>query len=401
MSGVTRTARVEALDILRGIALLGMILVHFNDRATDATSRLAGAYQQAVILFFDERFWAMFGILFGAGFAVQLRRAEARGGAFAPVYLRRLLALAGFGVIAHAVFGYNVLLGYAVWGVPLLLVRRWSTRALVIALVVSAASGSIYTMARASVRVAAVGEANYRAEREALATANRTFSETNRAAQDAEDYSTVFRARLRHMAWFYRQPYSFLPMNTLTLFLIGVIALRLGLFDRPEAHRRLLLAIAAFGVASWAADHWLLRGSPPDPSRPLLLDLGWMQITRGFGLIREMWLALAYIAGVLLLVAQNRVWLRRLRAFGWSGRMALTNYMLQIALLDLVFSRYLGHLQLSPLQALAGGLMLFAAGAVLSGWWLARYHFGPLEWLWRSITYNHRQPWRQREVRTV
>src|SRR6476660_1070070 len=73
--------RIEVLDVLRGIALLGMFLVHFNDHATasDGGSGLTAAYQRGVILFFAERFWAMFAILFGVGFAVHLRRAEARG----------------------------------------------------------------------------------------------------------------------------------------------------------------------------------------------------------------------------------------------------------------------------------------------------------------------------------
>ena len=57
-------------------------------------------------------------------------------------------------------------------------------------------------------------------------------------------------ARLRHMAWFYAQPFSFLPVNTLTLFLIGVIGLRAGLFDRPAEHERLIVLLAAFGVGS-------------------------------------------------------------------------------------------------------------------------------------------------------
>ncbi len=141
--------RIAALDVLRGIALLGMFLVHFHMFASGPGSwpRLSSAYDWVVTNLFEERFWTMFGILFGAGFAVQLRRAEARGASFAAMYLRRIAALAAFGFIAHAIFGFNVLLGYAAWGVPLLLIRRWSIRALIIALVLSAMSGAIYSIA--------------------------------------------------------------------------------------------------------------------------------------------------------------------------------------------------------------------------------------------------------------
>jgi uncharacterized protein len=388
--------RIGVLDILRGIALLGMFLVHFNDNSVggDAASGLSTTYQRVVTLFFEERFWTMFGILFGVGFAVQLRRAEARGAAFPAMYLRRLLALAGFGLIAHGVFGYNVLLGYAAWGLPLLLVRRWSLKALVVALVISATSWSVYRVAQAGSGVARVGEAAYLARQRAAFTEVQSFNKENRAAQAAPDYPTVFRARLAHMAWFYRQPFSFLPVNTLTLFLLGVIGFRIGLFEAPERHRGLIAALMVFGAASWAAETWLLSGIPHPPESPLVRGLAIYQLTGGLGLIRGMWLAFVYIGAVLLLVARNRAWLRWLAPFGWGGRMALTTYMVQVAILDLTFSNYALHLRLTPLQGLGAGLALFAVSVLLSRWWLARFRFGPLEWLWRSATYGRLQPWR-------
>src|ERR1041385_1546959 len=107
--------RIGVLDILRGIALLGMFLVHFNDNSVggDAASGLSATYQRVVTLFFEERFWTMFGILFGVGFAVQLRRAEARGAAFPAMYLRRLLALPGVGLVGHGGVGGTGLCGGA------------------------------------------------------------------------------------------------------------------------------------------------------------------------------------------------------------------------------------------------------------------------------------------------
>ena len=96
-AGAASTDRIGSLDVLRGIALLGMFLVHFNDQSVPGAdpAGLANLYQKTVALFFEERFWTMFGILFGAGFAVQLRRAEARGSRFAPIYLRRLASVLG------------------------------------------------------------------------------------------------------------------------------------------------------------------------------------------------------------------------------------------------------------------------------------------------------------------
>jgi uncharacterized protein len=74
--------------------------------------------------------------------------------------------------------------------------------------------------------------------------------------------------------------------------------------------------------------------------------------------------------------------------------MALTNYMIQIAILDLAFSKYALGLSVTPLVGLLAALALFLADAMLSRWWLTRFRYGPLEWLWRSITVGRWQPWR-------
>jgi len=84
--------------------------------------------------------------------------------------------------------------------------------------------------------------------------------------------------------------------------------------------------------------------------------------------------------------------LRWLAPFAWTGRLALTMYMLQIAVLDLAFSNSAFGLHVSPFGGLAAGLLLFATGAVLARWWMARHRFGPLEWVWRSATYGRLQP---------
>src|SRR5262245_33073036 len=97
-------ARLHVLDVLRGIALIGMFLVHFSGN-THGGGRADSVYQQIVSMFFEDRFWTMFGILFGVGFAIQFSRADARGERYLPKYARRMAALAVFGCIAHGIFG--------------------------------------------------------------------------------------------------------------------------------------------------------------------------------------------------------------------------------------------------------------------------------------------------------
>jgi uncharacterized protein len=383
--------RLHVLDVLRGIALLGMFLVHFSYYSSGG-GWLDQAYEKVVVLFFEERFWAMFGILFGVGFAIQFRRADAQGSTFLPKYLRRMAMLAVFGFVAHGVFGYNVLLGYAAWGLVLPAVRKWSTTMLVCALVLSAASAELYFLARASYSVTVHGEEATRAELRRIAAENRAFVTANEAAQQSTDFRTVLAARLQRMPWFYAQWYSFLPVNTFTLFLLGVIGLRLGLFDRPDRHRRVITGLMVFGAAAWAFATWMPQRAPVEGA-PLLREMLLSQLTSGFGLIRGMWLAFTYIGVVLLLVAHDPAWLRRFAVFGWPGRTALTSYMSQIVVLDLTFDKYAIGASVTPLGGLAAGLLLFLANVLFSRWWLRDHPYGPLEWLWRSATYARWQPW--------
>ena len=121
-------SRLHALDILRGLALFGMILVHFHQRMRLEVTGLEDLIGWGVWVLVEQKAWGVFAFLFGVGFAILLRRLEARGQPVVPIYLRRLAALAVFGMIAQVGFGFSILFEYACWGVVLLVVRRWPTR---------------------------------------------------------------------------------------------------------------------------------------------------------------------------------------------------------------------------------------------------------------------------------
>jgi len=270
----------------------------------------------------------------------------------------------------------------------LLLVRRWSVRKLVIAAVACAVSWNVYAIAKATYLVATKGEQGARATLDATRTQNQAHYEAFEKTKDATSYRTVFAARVDHMTWFYAQPFSFLPVNSFMLFLLGFIALRLGLFDEPERHRRLIVTLAVAGTALWAVQAFVFPSLPVHETGPIVRAVALNRLQYGFGLVRDMWLSFLYIGVVLLLVARDRDWLRRLAPFAWTGRMALTNYMIQVALLDLTFSKYGLGLQVTPLVGLTMAVALFAVDAMFSRWWLARFRYGPFEWLWRSATYG-------------
>jgi len=115
----------------------------------------------------------------------------------------------------------------------------------------------------------------------------------------------------------------------------------------------------------------------------------------GTSLVGSLLMALGYLAWILRGL-QSPVWARCLHWLAPAGRMALTNYLLQSIVCTLIFYGYgLGYFeQLARAWQIPFVLALFAVQVLLSRWWLARFRFGPAEWLWRTLTYLRVQPMR-------
>jgi uncharacterized protein len=107
-------------------------------------------------------------------------------------------------------------------------------------------------------------------------------------------------------------------------------------------------------------------------------------------------LALGYAAGLTVL-AQRADWRRRLMPMAAAGRMALSNYLMQSLVCTFIFYGYgLGLFgQIGAAAGLLLTIVIYAIQLPLSVWWLRRFRFGPAEWLWRTLTYGRRQPFRQ------
>jgi len=373
-------SRLHALDILRGLALFGMILVHFHQRMRIEVGGLEDLIGWAVWVLVEQKAWGVFAFLFGVGFAILLRRLEARGQPVLSIYLRRLAALAGFGLIAQVGFGFSILLEYACWGVALLLLRRWPTRLLLLIAVLAAAARPVHDELAAlhtwhsGVALAPPGAA-------ALARA------VAEAAQQSH-YSVLLHARWAlFLGTLPHTVRDFLPDVNLALFIIGLLAVRHGVLDDPRRHTRLIAGWMVGGLTAWAIG-WLVLYNVPELSIPGVRN----PIAYGFGLVQDQWLCLTYVGAVVLLLTYRSEWTSRLAPVGLAGRMALTNYLIQAAVLDALASGYGFGLRIRPLFYLPAALALFGLETAVSSAWLARYRYGPLEWLWRSITYARLQP---------
>lgn len=388
-------SRLGAVDVLRGFALLGMILVHVRERSREATGVL-DLIGWAVYLLVESKSWATFAFLFGVGFALQLRSSARSERPFIAVYLRRLAALAVFGIAAEVLFGYHVLFSYAVCGLALLALHRWPTRRLLVAaVVVSMSFGASQVGAWAYTRSVKGPEAAATAIKVRLQESRRRVEALD-AAQKQPDYTALVAARGRHFWWKLTGPgqrrwIMWVTDVSLTLFILGLLAVRAGIIDDPSSHRRVIHGWMMFGAGSWLMT-WLVLDWLPTAYAPSFIAV---HVNHGLWLIREQWLAFTYVGAVLLLMAGNPVWMQRLSWMASVGRMPLTNYFVQIAAIDILTSAYGFGLAFHPALVPVVTLAIFLAEVALSRAWLARFSRGPLEWAWQSIASAARQPLRR------
>ena len=328
-----------------------MIVVHFHQRMEIPSKGIEDLVGWVIWMGLETKSWATFAFLFGAGFAILMRRIEARGLNVVPLFLRRMLALAMFGIVVELLTGFSILLEYAFWGVPLLFVRNWSTRALLILAFLSAIALSAYSTVSPYKR-----SPNYAALQ---------------AAESTGSFAEAVKERAAAMKWQWTRLRILVPGSSFVLFILGLLSIRHGVFADPKAKKRLILAAMTFGLASWSLAWFVLPKLP------------W---SNGFGIINDQWLALTYIGAITLLLAYRPVWKERLRAFAITGRMALTNYVLQAAILSWLASGYGMGLKIRPYYVIPASGVLFLILVLISTFWLTRYSYGPLERVWKSFT---------------
>ena len=394
---VRPTERLRLLDAMRGFALLGILFVNLTwftgfavlspeERVALGTESIDAIVYWLINVLVDSKFWTLFALLFGVGIAIQSERAQQRGVAFAPLFVRRMLILLLIG-LAHAVFIWfgDIVSLYAFVGLGLLLFLRCDERRLLgwgLALVLSpiAVSGAWLAVHLATVDPAAPAVNPGHGPAEMLA---RFSAGTYLQALDANWQFLVER-------WV-RAVYTSRFLSLLGIFLLGFYVGRRGVFHAPERHGRLLRRVAVCGllIGIPANVYIVLAGVP---LRPPSVE-GWL--VASVAAIGHLALALAYAS--LFTMAWSRPLVRRmLSPLAFAGRLSLTNYVLQSVVGVAFFYGYgLGWWgRFGITWGLVFLVALFGFQVLLSAWWLRHFAFGPLEWVWRCLTYGRRLPLR-------
>ena len=385
--------RLDLLDALRGFALAGVLLANLvafslyaflpsEGMAALPTAGVDRLLDPALSALISGKFFTLFSLMFGVGFAMQMQRTSGDP-ARRRRYVRRLAVLLAIGLVHATLFWWgDVLRYYAVVGLLLLPLHRWPGRRLVtigaLLIVVQPLLAQLFP--EAGLALATKEQAN--------AAALTAFS--------SSDWQTMLRGNSVFAGWWLAAHWG-IVLSIAGCMLIGAALGRSGVLRDPETHarfwRRLLFALPAGLALAFAlvlSDYGRLPwpdGWQQSDSAQVLLRM----LNRAAGVI----LGLGYMAGFVLLFGGP--WRRALQPLAPVGRMALSNYLAQtLVCIGLFYGIALG---LGPRYGLLGvvvvWLLVFAAQMVFSQAWLARFRFGPAEWLWRTATYGRRQPMRR------
>ena len=373
--------RIDAIDALRGVALFGVLAMNlvmgfrvsiFEQflTAKSSGSELDRVVETILILGIDLKAFALFSLLFGIGLAIQFERLAANPRR-AQLMVRRLAVLLAIGLIHLCLIWHgDILTEYALAGLivlPLLWAPRWLLACGALAFL------TLYLLMQAYPPYGLFPDTSTLAR--AVAEEHRIYA--------TGGYADVLALRLREMPYIFSL-HAFIFPRTIGLFLLGAYAWRSGILRKP--HQGLMSVIAAAGIVSGATSTtlgFLKNPTFADPSGTILLALGYAGAIIG----------LANLASGKTLL-------------GWAvplGRMAFTNYLMQSLIFSSIFYGYgLGLFgRLGGASTLAVGIAVYVAQVLFSKWWLGRYRYGPLEWLWRTLMYGAAQPMSLLKVEAV
>ncbi len=390
--------RINEIDIVRGIALFGILIVNMSffkipvmmDRMPSSFSPgLDQVVAWLIQLLFTGKFYAIFSFLFGLGFYIFMERTLDKGLELVPLYRRRLMVLLAIGAIhLFLIWSGDILFTYALTGFLLLAfrrkneqqVKRWIIGLFIATLVLQGLFGFVQGFGEVM-----AGENYGQMMDEMISAAVLVYS--------TGSYLELLAFRLiNEVPYIIISLFVWIPA-VLAFFLCGLYAGRKGIFKDLKGNRPLFVKICAVGfpVGALFLFLYILFETALLPvgtaARPALLMMT--------NYLASLFIFPAYVSLVLLSLQTDRC--RRILApVAAAGRMALTNYLTQTLILITLFYGFGFGLffRVSLAQGLLITIVLYLIQVVWSNIWFKKFKYGPLEWLWRGLTYKKFEPLR-------
>ncbi|MFD2804219.1 DUF418 domain-containing protein [Litchfieldia salsa] len=387
---ISKSERIQGVDIIRGFAIFGIFLVNmpsFNSPMLHLQpeswwpSQIDQMTLQFIDLFAQANFYTLFSFLFGFGMVLFQKRVVIKGYSFSLLVTRRLLVLLIIGCI-HAFFIWHgdILISYAIIGVIFLLFYKTKPLSLLVLslLLIFVPSLLFFGLLMLSYLV------------------DPTSLLQNYSARIAEETAKVYSSGSiteitlqRIQDWYYVNNLDnaiFLVFALLPMFLLGAYIAKKQWFSKIESHvkavQRLLFIAVIIAIPIKLLPYYTEKNIATD----------FLQDSIGGPAA-----AMVYASSIMLLT-RNKTWQKVLSPLSFVGRLSLSNYLFQSIVCTLLFYNYgLGlYGKVTPSLGLILTIFIYSVQVVISKWWLSHYQYGPVEWIWRSLTYGKRQVFRRR-----
>jgi uncharacterized protein len=402
--GKNAANRILLVDILRGFALFGIIINHI------AMSFLAGpppggvpfnifspidqAFDTTSMYLTFGKFFTIFSFLFGLSFAIQIEGSQKKGASFNLRFLWRLLILFAIGYIHNMFFSGDILVIYAILGLMLLPARLLPNKVLLPLALLLILNTPNLVHEVIGLNAPPPTPAQLEAQKNGYENFVKMSTEQYRIKQTGSLVEVMRMNAISGMIGKYQfQVMSGRIWITLGLFLLGLYAGRKKIFEHTAANllffKKLFIAAGIAAVLSTILA--TLYGNPFGGASSLLGVIGNFSFS-----IHQASLSAFYVAGIVLLYWQTK-FRGRLNILAPVGQMGLTTYLMQSVFGLIVFYGFgmglMGHIGVAGCIAL--GIGFFIVQVLFANYWMARYRYGAVEWLWRSLTFLKVQPMRK------
>ncbi len=384
---IEQKQRIAIIDILRGWALLGVVLMNYADyfymgldwsvfKPDLLTNILLGISN----VIFAAKSWTLLSFLFGYGFSVLMENVAAKGINPAIFFSRRMFWLFILALINSAFFWGDILKDYAVMGMVILLFRKCSARtAFIISLALLISIPAVAALVSSIKRPGGM----------------ELFKPYFHLFESSNPLKVLWFGLYGTYLYEILSPNYLITVHVVMLscFFFGMAAQKAGFFTHLHENKKYVKRIFWISLAVVLVIIAILMVTQK-------LKWGWMKYYNPFYFI---------ILGSMLFIASTICWLfisGKLKAFFRSmqviGQMTLTNYITQNIIALLLFSGI--GLNFSLKNRIHFGwyllfaLIIYVTQVYISKWWLKRYQFGPIEWVWRQLSYGKRFPIRKQEV---
>ena len=378
--------RLELIDILRAFALIGIFIVNIQFYVAKPNDTI-DIISWLIKIFFEGSFYPLFSILFGISFVILLNRTEVNGKPNLRLFVRRLFILA---IIASLQFIFleprHILFRYTLLGIPLITFYSSSKKVLMWSIamffIISIFHNQIVYSLDKLRRHSAEAKNVFQLEVTEDDLKQETIKMEKNNLTEYSDYvinnSKQLIPQVINLTRHSSMPHIFAS------FLFGIFIWRWEIFQRLHEFRPFLLSwlifCGLFGlignigaiILEWSG---LAKAHPLETS--ILQTIG------------DSLLAVCYISGIAL-ASLSAFWSKLIKLLIPAGRMGLTNYLLQSVIMSFVFLNYGLNLKdkLSVLECLVIVIMSTVVQIILSTWWFQRFKYGPVEWVWRLLTYG-------------